>query len=72
MLALTRRVGQAIRIGDDVEVTIVRIEGDRVVLGVAAPRSTIVVRKELLDEVSAETRGAAAAREALRALLRDP
>ena len=37
MLVLTRRSGQSIRIGPNVEVRVVRIEGDRVVLGIAAP-----------------------------------
>ena len=62
MLVLTRRPGQTLRIGDSIEVTVVRIEGDRVVLGVAAPREVRVVRSELLAAVSDETRRAATGR----------
>jgi carbon storage regulator len=69
MLALTRRPGQTIRIGDGIEVHVVRIEGDRVVLGVAAPREVMIVRGELLAEVGAEVREAADAATAVRSLL---
>lgn len=69
MLVLTRRPGQTIRIGDGIEVRVVRIEGDRVVLGVAAPREVTIVRGELLAEVGAEVRDAADAANAVRSLL---
>jgi carbon storage regulator len=63
MLVLTRKVGQAIVIGDDIEITLVRIEGDQVRIGVAAPRSLLVCRKELLEEIRQENiRAAEAAR----------
>lgn len=70
MLVLSRRAGQALRIGQSVEVTVVRIEGDRVVLGIAAPREVAVVRAELVAEVSDEVRNAAEAIAAVRALVR--
>lgn len=69
MLVLTRRPGQAIRVGPNVEVRVVRIEGDRVVLGIAAPRHVAVVRSELLDEVSGELREAVDTRAKLRVML---
>jgi carbon storage regulator len=69
MLVLTRRPGQSIRIGPNVEVRVVRIEGDRVVLGIAAPRHVAVVRAELVDEVSGELRDASNARAKLRVML---
>ncbi len=58
MLVLTRRPGQALAIGDSVEVTVVRIEGDRVVLGIKAPSNVSIVRSELIDAVSAEVEAA--------------
>lgn len=70
MLVLTRRVGQALLIGGSVEVRVVRIEGDRVVLGVAAPRDVAVVRDELIAEIAEETRAAAAGASRVRAVLR--
>jgi carbon storage regulator len=69
MLVLTRRAGQALRVGDDVEVHVVRIEGDRVVLGVIAPREVHVVRAELLGEVTDEVRRASAERSRVRDLI---
>jgi carbon storage regulator len=59
MLALTRRVGQALIIGRDIEVHVVRIEGDRVVLGVRAPKEIPISRAEIVADVAAEVRVAA-------------
>ncbi len=70
MLVLTRRPGQSLRIGDGVEVQVVRIEGDRVVLGIVAPRDVAVVRGELLAEVSDEVRHAAGARARIQDVLK--
>ena len=50
MLVLTRRPGESLRIGDDIEVRVIRIEGERVVLGIQAPQDQRVVRSELLGE----------------------
>ena len=72
MLVLTRRPGQSIRIGDSIDVQVIRVEGDRVVLGIAAPREVPVVRAELLAEVTAEVKAARDARSALVGLLRPP
>src|ERR1035437_486021 len=69
MLVLTRRAGQSIRIGPNVEVRVVRIEGDRVVIGIAAPRHVAVVRAELVEQVSGEVRDASDARARLRVML---
>jgi carbon storage regulator len=69
MLVLTRRNGQAIRIGPDIEVHVVRIEGDRVVLGFEAPREIPIVRSELLDQVAQEVQQAASERDRIRALM---
>jgi carbon storage regulator len=69
MLVLTRRPGQSILVGDQVEVVIVRIEGDRVVVGIEAPRAVPVVRAELVRAVEAENQASSAARARIRALL---
>jgi len=69
MLVLTRRPGQSIQIGSNVEVRVVRIEGDRVVLGIVAPRHVAVVRAELIEQVSGELRDASDARARLRVML---
>ncbi len=51
MLVLTRKVGQRVLIGDGIEVTVVRISGGNVRIGVVAPAEMPVVREELHDSV---------------------
>jgi carbon storage regulator len=46
MLVLTRRPGQSIRIGHDVEITVVEVRGDQVRLAISAPRDVAVLRLE--------------------------
>ena len=48
MLVLTRREDESIMIGDDVEITIVDVRGDKVRLGIEAPRDVPIYRQELL------------------------
>ena len=59
MLVLSRRLGESVVIGDDVVVTVLEVRGDVVRLGVDAPRSVQVRRRELLDEVAATNQSAA-------------
>jgi carbon storage regulator len=47
MLVLSRKVGQHIVIGDDIRITVLRVNGDEVRLGIAAPESVIVRREEI-------------------------
>jgi creatinine deaminase len=54
MLVLSRQKDQSIKIGDDIEVTIVDLRGDKVRLGINAPRSVAVHRKEVYDLVKRE------------------
>jgi len=54
MLVLTRKVGESIVIGDDIEITLVRIEADQVRVGISAPKNVPVYRKELIEEVGRE------------------
>lgn len=49
MLVLSRKEGETIRIGDSIEVTVLATTGNRVRLGIVAPRNVNIVRKELLQ-----------------------
>ncbi|MBQ7558959.1 MAG: carbon storage regulator CsrA [Synergistaceae bacterium] len=59
MLVLSRRVNESIQIGTDVEVMIIDVRGDIVRLGITAPQSTQIWRKELWDTIVQENRTAA-------------
>jgi carbon storage regulator len=48
MLVLTRKVDQNIVIGEDIVITVCAIRGDRIGIGIQAPRDVPIVRKELL------------------------
>lgn len=54
MLVLTRKLLETLYIGDDVKVTVVRLEGNQVRLGIEAPRHIPVVRAELVESADAE------------------
>ena len=56
MLILTRRVGETILIGDDVEVTIVGLNGSQVRIGIKAPKDVIVDREEIAQKRIANPR----------------
>jgi carbon storage regulator len=53
MLVLSRKVGERILIGDNIRVTVVRVSGGGVRIGVEAPAHLAVVREELKDRVPA-------------------
>ena len=59
MLVLSRQRDETIMIGDDVEITIVDIRGDRVRLGITAPREIQVHRKEVYEAIQKENAEAA-------------
>ncbi|MCX6374923.1 MAG: carbon storage regulator CsrA [Armatimonadetes bacterium] len=61
MLILARKVGQRIVIAGEIEITVLEVRGDQVRLGITAPRSIAVHRKELLEQVAAENVKAAGA-----------
>jgi carbon storage regulator len=52
MLVLTRKVGERIHIGDSIVVTVVRIQGDKVRLGVEAPADVAVHRHEVYNRLN--------------------
>ena len=51
MLILTRRVGESIVVGDDIVLTVFEVRGDAVRIGIEAPRSVRVNRKEVYEEI---------------------
>lgn len=62
MLILTRKLEQGIIIDGQVVVRVLAIEGERIKIGIEAPRAISVLREELLHEVAGQNRAAAAAR----------
>ncbi len=59
MLVLSRHRDETIMIGDEIEITVVDIRGDKVRLGIAAPSNIAVHRKEVYREITAENARAA-------------
>ena len=51
MLALSRKKDEAIIINDDIEITIIEIKGDQVKLGISAPKSVPIYRKEVYAQI---------------------
>jgi carbon storage regulator len=72
MLVLTRKSNQSIMIGDDIEVSVLAIMGEKVRIGIQAPRDIPVFRKEVYLEIQQERVGTAGkgAREEVDAALR--
>ncbi|MEO1841058.1 MAG: carbon storage regulator CsrA [Pseudomonadota bacterium] len=54
MLVLSRVKNESIMIGEDVEIMIVEVQGDRVRMGINAPRETSVHRKEVYEAIKGE------------------
>lgn len=68
MLALSRRTGESIVIDNDVEVTILEIKGDQVKLGIKAPKSVPIYRKEIFAQIQEENMNAFAGEAGIEAL----
>ncbi|MBX7134285.1 MAG: carbon storage regulator CsrA [Fimbriimonadaceae bacterium] len=62
MLVLTRKLNQSIIIGDDVEVVVLEVRGEQVRLGIRAPKTVTVHRKEIYDQIQEENRQASTTR----------
>jgi carbon storage regulator len=54
MLVLTRRTDEVLNIGDNITVTVLAIEGDKVKLGIKAPREIPIFRSEVFQAVAAQ------------------
>ena len=50
MLILTRRVGETLKVGDDVSVTVLGVRGSQIRIGITAPRGIGVYREEIYDK----------------------
>jgi carbon storage regulator len=59
MLVLTRKANQSIMIGDNIEVSVLSVLGEKVRLGIQAPRDVPVFRKEVFLEIQAQSLEAA-------------
>lgn len=51
MLALSRKVNESLIIGNDIEITILEIKGDQVKVGISAPKSVPIYRKEIYLQI---------------------
>lgn len=58
MLIITRKKGESLMIGDDIEIVISKIDDGSVKIGVKAPRDIEILRKELYEEVEQENKEA--------------
>ena len=54
MLVLSRRINESIMIGDEIEIKILKVEGKTVKIGISAPKSVKVYRKEIYDSIKRE------------------
>lgn len=54
MLVITRKKGDSILIGDDIEITVVKLDDGSVKLAINAPKDLVILRKELYNEVIEE------------------
>lgn len=60
MLVLTRRPGESLRIGDDIRITVVEIDGGNIKIGIDAPRSVSIYREEVYLRIKEENQAAVA------------
>lgn len=59
MLIITRKKGESLMIGDDIEIVISKIDDGSVKIGIKAPKDVQILRKELYEEVEKENKEAA-------------
>ncbi len=66
MLVLTRRPGESLLIDKEVVLTILDVDGDRIKIGITAPRSVTILRQELCDQIKQENFEAASGRQSAK------
>lgn len=68
MLALSRKKDEAIVINNDIEITVIEIKGDQVKLGISAPKSVPIYRKEVYIQIQEANKEAASSQTNVEAL----
>ena len=68
MLALSRKQGESIMIGNDIEITLIDIKGDQVKIGISAPKSVPIYRKEIYVAIEQENKEAVQSEGTIEAL----
>ena len=58
MLILTRRVGETLKVGSDVDVTVLGVKGNQIRIGIKAPKNVAVHREEIFDRIQREAQQA--------------
>ena len=56
MLVLTRKINQSISFGENIRITVLDVEGDRVSIGIDAPKEVRIFRSELIDDTMKQNR----------------
>ncbi|MDH5161281.1 carbon storage regulator CsrA [Heyndrickxia oleronia] len=54
MLVLTRKIGESIQIGDEIEIKVISLQGDQIKIGISAPKNIEVHRKEVYQDILTE------------------
>lgn len=74
MLVLKRKAGESLIIADNIEIKIIEVVDGRVKIGIEAPKSVSVMRKEVIEEISSENKAASGTKnidkESLKKLLK--
>lgn len=74
MLVLKRKAGESLVIADNIEIKIIEVVDGRVKIGIEAPKSVSVMRKEVIEEISSENKAASTTKnidkESLKKLLK--
>lgn len=72
MLILNRKLNESIKLGDDIEIKIISIDGDQVKIGIEAPKSVEIYRTEIYLRIQEENKEASSASTDLINLLKNP